>query len=129
MQGYGERIREICLYFYKLEVSNISKRGYIKYMSDKLKIKYQSMYNYIREIQFPRLRILKKIEKLGVNINWLIMGQGEMFSTVREIPRYKMSILLEDSHEKIKIPLGDMYKHNFTNLSELSNDIFIKLKL
>jgi len=75
------------------------------------------------------LRILKKIEKLGVNINWLIMGQGEMFSTVREIPRYKMSILLEDSHEKIKIPLGDMYKHNFTNLSELSNDIFIKLKL
>ena len=128
MQGYGERIREICSYFYKINTSNLGRKGYIKYLADKVGVNYQSIYCYINETQYPRPKFFKRLEKLGVNLNWVINGEGSMFGENKYIPKYNMFILLEDGIEKIKIPIGRVDKHNIPNLTESKSGFYIQTK-
>ena len=52
----------------------------IKAFSELTEIPYRSVQNYLREERDPNAEALNKIcEKMNVNLNWLITGNGEMF--------------------------------------------------
>lgn len=59
-----------------IEVSNMT----IKAFSDQTEIPYRSVQSYLRaERELSIDAAIKIANTLGVSLNWLILGQGEMF--------------------------------------------------
>lgn len=53
----------------------------IKDFSEKCGIPYRSIQNYLREERAINADVLKSIHvHLGININWLLTGEGEMYA-------------------------------------------------
>lgn len=126
----GNRIKEVCDYFYKKECTNLTKQGSVAYMAKKIRVLKQSMYNYTSSNSFPRSDILIKFQKLGISIDWILTGIGEMFLETKRIPFYNLSVVLSaDNYEKIEIPIGKINKHNISNISEFSSGFYIKASL
>lgn len=66
----SNRIREI------LEKRSLNIKGFAEVTS----IPYRSVQNYLLEERSPNAEALIKMNKtLGVNLNWLITGNGSMF--------------------------------------------------
>lgn len=53
--------------------------GGIRYFSEHSGIAYRSVQNYMRGEREPNSDAYLKFAQLGININWLLTGQGEMF--------------------------------------------------
>lgn len=59
------------------------KKLNIKDFAEQCDIPYRSMYNYVRGERKPNLEALSKIsQRFNVDLNWLIMGNGEVFKNV-----------------------------------------------
>lgn len=59
------------------------KKLNIKDFAEQCDIPYRSMYNYVRGEREPNLEALSKIsQRFNVDLNWLIMGNGEVFKNV-----------------------------------------------
>ena len=55
----------------------------IKDFADHCDIPYRSMYNYLRNERVPSLEALAKISQtFNVNLNWLLLGEGEIEKTL-----------------------------------------------
>ncbi|MDP0380317.1 helix-turn-helix domain-containing protein [Glaesserella parasuis] len=65
-------------------------------------ISYSTLQNYLRGVREPNVEILIKLSiHLGINLNWLLTGQGEMFigGTPESTLTQKEQTLLEDYRE------------------------------
>ncbi|MDG6280432.1 helix-turn-helix transcriptional regulator [Glaesserella parasuis] len=65
-------------------------------------ISYSTLQNYLRGVREPNVEILIKFSiHLGINLNWLLTGQGEMFigGTPESTLTQKEQTLLEDYRE------------------------------
>lgn len=70
-------VRRLNLLIDTIEGGNVTR------FADKLKMKQSTIYNYIKG-RTPNAETLFRIKKIfGVNLNWLITGEGEMFSDNR----------------------------------------------
>ncbi|MBN6060440.1 helix-turn-helix domain-containing protein [Aggregatibacter actinomycetemcomitans] len=53
--------------------------GSITKFSERSGINYRSVQNYMRGDREPNSEAYLKFAQLGININWLLTGEGEMF--------------------------------------------------
>ncbi|WP_040977409.1 helix-turn-helix domain-containing protein [Necropsobacter massiliensis] len=69
--------------------------------SERSGINYRSVQNYMRGEREPNAEAFLKFAQLGININWLLTGQGEMFigGTPESTLTQKEQTLLEDYRE------------------------------
>jgi len=69
---FNQRIR-----FYGLNVFGTMKR-----YADALQVSSQSLNNYVRDASpiKPGLEFISKLYDIGMNIHWMITGEGEMFA-------------------------------------------------
>lgn len=66
----SERLKQI------MEVKGIN----LKTFSEKADIPYRTLQNYILSGREPNAEALMKLHThLGINLNWLVSGEGEMF--------------------------------------------------
>lgn len=64
-------------------------------LSEKAKLVYSSVQNYVADKQSPGAEALTKISReTGINIHWLLTGEGEMF--LKEISVIPREITLSD---------------------------------
>lgn len=76
INGIGQRLNEI------LEVKDLKIRGF----SEATGIPYRSAQNYLSGKQVPGAEALAKIHtRLGIDLNWLVCGTGNMFGIPRQL--------------------------------------------
>ena len=75
--------------------------GSITKFSERSGINYRSVQNYMRGDREPNSDAYLKFAQLGININWLLTGDGEMFigGTPESILTQQEQALLEDYRE------------------------------
>ena len=75
--------------------------GSITKFSERSGINYRSVQNYMRGDRGPNSDAYLKFAQLGININWLLTGDGEMFigGTPESILTQQEQALLEDYRE------------------------------
>lgn len=74
--------------------------GGITKFSERSGINYRSVQNYMRGDREPNSEAYLKFAQLGININWLLTGEGEMFiSTTESTLSRQEQKLLEDYRE------------------------------
>lgn len=49
-------------------------------MADKLEMSANTLTNYERETRIPNATLFVQLNKINVNLNWLVSGQGNMFN-------------------------------------------------
>lgn len=75
--------------------------GSITKFSERSGINYRSVQNYMRGDREPNSEAYLKFAQLGININWLLTGEGEMFvggSSINLLTQQEQA-LLEDYRE------------------------------
>lgn len=75
--------------------------GSITKFSERSGINYRSVQNYMRGDREPNSEAYLKFAQLGININWLLTGEGEMFvggSSINHLTQQEQA-LLEDYRE------------------------------
>ena len=75
--------------------------GSITKFSERSGINYRSVQNYMRGDREPNSEAYLKFAQLGININWLLTGEGEMFvsgSSTNHLTQQEQA-LLEDYRE------------------------------
>ncbi|KGQ48586.1 DNA-binding protein [Gallibacterium anatis 10672-6] len=75
--------------------------GSVTKFSERSGINYRSVQNYMRGDREPNSEAYLKFAQLGININWLLTGQGEMFiggSSTNNLTQQEQA-LLEDYRE------------------------------
>ena len=66
----------------------------IKAFADKTETPYRSMQSYLLGERSPSADILVKVtECFGVNANWLLLGEGEMFTKNTALSKQEMQLL------------------------------------
>ena len=74
--------------------------GSITKFSERSGINYRSVQNYMRGDREPNSEAYLKFAQLGININWILTGEGEMFiSTTESTLSRQEQKLLEDYRE------------------------------
>ena len=68
----SERLRQVCE----------AKNWKITDFADRAGIAYRTMQGYIGGEREPNAEGMSGIAKAGVNLNWLVSGEGEMFQAV-----------------------------------------------
>jgi bacteriophage CI repressor helix-turn-helix domain len=71
----SERLRQVCE----------AKNWKITDFADQAGIAYRTMQGYIGGEREPNAEGMTGIAKAGVNLNWLVSGEGEMFTNNTEI--------------------------------------------
>lgn len=75
--------------------------GSIAKFSERSGINYRSVQNYMRGDREPNSEAYLKFAQLGININWLLTGEGQMFvggSSINHLTQQEQA-LLEDYRE------------------------------
>ena len=70
----SERLRQVCE----------AKNWNITDFAEQAGIAYRTMQGYIGGEREPNAEGMTGIAKAGVNLNWLVSGEGEMFQTVMQ---------------------------------------------
>ncbi|MGQ0286409.1 helix-turn-helix domain-containing protein [Pasteurellaceae bacterium 22721_9_1] len=66
----------------------------IKAFADKTEIPYRSVQSYLLGERSPSAEILIKVtECFGINANWLLLGEGEMFAKNTALSKQEMQLL------------------------------------
>lgn len=96
MTTIADRLQNVVTSFHKTVKDIAAETG----------LPYRTLLGYLRAEREPNSEGLEKISRLGVNLNWLLTGEGEMFlSTVDpkdeqyrtpHAPKSDFSLLLED---------------------------------
>ena len=68
----SERLRQVCE----------AKNWKIKDFAEQTGIAYRTLQGYVGGEREPNAEGMAGIAKAGVNLNWLVSGEGEMFQTI-----------------------------------------------
>ncbi|THA07432.1 helix-turn-helix domain-containing protein [Rodentibacter pneumotropicus] len=94
----SERLRQVCG----------AKNWKIKDFAEQTGIAYRTLQGYVGGEREPNAEGMTGIAKAGVNLNWLVSGEGEMFQSVRQ------EIVISEQEEK----LLSSYRTMFENLKD-----------
>lgn len=70
----SERLRQVCE----------AKNWKIKDFAEQTGIAYRTLQGYVGGEREPNAEGMTGIAKAGVNLNWLVSGEGEMFQTITQ---------------------------------------------
>ncbi len=108
----SERLRQVC------EVKNWK----ITDFAEQTGIAYRTIQGYIGGEREPNAEGMSGIAKVGVNLNWLVSGEGEMFQAIT--PKNTIS----EQEEKLIADYRTVSVNLRNQLSLLINEISMELK-
>lgn len=105
----SERLRQVCE----------AKNWKITDFADRAGIAYRTMQGYIGGEREPNAEGMTGIAKAGVNLNWLVSGEGEMFQAVtqKNTISEQEEKLIED-YRAMPEKLKDAFAISFKEISE-----------
>lgn len=105
----SERLRQVCE----------AKNWKITDFADRAGIAYRTMQGYIGGEREPNAEGMTGIAKAGVNLNWLVSGEGEMFQTMmlkNEISEQEEKLIA--NYRMMPENLKDAFSISFKEISE-----------
>jgi hypothetical protein len=69
---FGKRLKTVAIKYF----------GNLKGLSDATKINYSQLSDYVNERRTPAFEALSVLSSVGINIDWLLTGEGEMMKDV-----------------------------------------------
>ncbi len=105
----SERLRQICE----------AKNWKIKDFADQTGIAYRTLQGYVGGEREPNAEGMAAIAKAGVNLNWLVSGEGEMFQFESQgtVMSEQETRLLAD-YRAMPENLKDAFSISFKEISE-----------
>lgn len=105
----SERLRQICE----------AKNWKIKDFAEQTGIAYRTLQGYIGGEREPNAEGMTAIAKAGVNLNWLVSGEGEMFQfeSQKTVMSEQETRLLAD-YRTMPENLKDAFSISFKEISE-----------
>jgi transcriptional regulator with XRE-family HTH domain len=100
----GKRLEDFIKKAYKMQREFAATTG----------ISAQQVNNYVTNRSKPSVSILKKFNVAGLNLNWLLMGNGSMFA--RNETGDRLRLIHEDSTHGSILMDGDIYKQTLIGL-------------
>ena len=105
----SERLRQVCE----------TKNWKITDFAEQAGIAYRTMQGYIGGEREPNAEGMSGIAKAGVNLNWLVSGEGEMFQTMmlkNEISEQEEKLIA--NYRMMPENLKDAFSISFKEISE-----------
>ena len=105
----SERLRQVCE----------AKNWKITDFAEQAGIAYRTMQGYIGGEREPNAEGMSGIAKAGVNLNWLVSGEGEMFQTMmlkNEISEQEEKLIA--NYRMMPENLKDAFSISFKEISE-----------
>ncbi|MDP0276130.1 helix-turn-helix transcriptional regulator [Glaesserella parasuis] len=105
----SERLRQICE----------AKNWKIKDFAEQTGIAYRTLQGYVGGEREPNAEGMTAIAKAGVNLNWLVSGEGEMFQSEqqRTVMSEQETKLISD-YRTMPENLKDAFSISFKEISE-----------
>ena len=104
----SERLRQVC------EVKNWK----IKDFAEQTGIAYRTLQGYVGGEREPNAEGMTGIAKAGVNLNWLVSGEGEMFQiATQEIAMSEQEEKLLNNYRTMPENLKDAFSISFKEVS------------
>ena len=108
----SERLRQVCE----------AKNWKITDFADRAGIAYRTMQGYIGGEREPNAEGMSGIAKAGVNLNWLVSGEGEMFQNLtQENTMSEQEEKLITDYRTMPENLKNAFSISFKEISENSN--------
>ncbi|STP03461.1 transcriptional regulator [Haemophilus parainfluenzae] len=105
----SERLRQVCE----------AKNWKITDFAEQAGIAYRTMQGYIGGEREPNAEGMSGIAKAGVNLNWLVSGEGEMFQiAMQEIAMSEQEEKLLNNYRTMPKNLKDAFSISFKEISE-----------
>ena len=105
----SERLRQICE----------AKNWKIKDFAEQTGIAYRTLQGYIGGEREPNAEGMTAIAKAGVNLNWLVSGEGEMFqSESQKTIMSEQEENLLNNYRSMPENLKDAFSISFKEISE-----------
>ena len=105
----SERLRQVCE----------AKNWKITDFAEQTGIAYRTMQGYIGGEREPNAEGMSGIAKAGVNLNWLVSGEGEMFQiATQEIAMSEQEEKLLNNYRTMPENLKDAFAISFKEISE-----------
>lgn len=105
----SERLRQICE----------AKNWKIKDFAEQTGIAYRTLQGYVGGEREPNAEGMAAIAKAGVNLNWLVSGEGEMFQSEQQktVMSEQETKLISD-YRTMPENLKDAFSISFKEISE-----------
>ncbi|WP_233113008.1 helix-turn-helix domain-containing protein [Aggregatibacter actinomycetemcomitans] len=104
----SERLRQVCE----------AKNWKIKDFAERTGIAYRTLQGYVGGEREPNAEGMTAIAKAGVNLNWLVSGEGEMFQTAtQEIAMSEQEEKLLNNYRTMPENLKDAFSISFKEIS------------
>ncbi|MDG6262499.1 MULTISPECIES: helix-turn-helix domain-containing protein [Pasteurellaceae] len=105
----SERLRQICE----------AKNWKIKDFAEQTGIAYRTLQGYVGGEREPNAEGMTAIAKAGVNLNWLVSGEGEMFQSEQQktVMSEQETKLISD-YRTMPENLKDAFSISFKEISE-----------
>ena len=105
----SERLRQVCE----------AKNWKIKDFAEQTGIAYRTLQGYVGGEREPNAEGMTSIAKAGVNLNWLVSGEGEMFQVaMQEIVMSEQEEKLLNNYRSMPENLKDAFSISFKEISE-----------
>lgn len=104
----SERLRQVCE----------AKNWKIKDFAEQTGIAYRTLQGYVGGEREPNAEGMTAIAKAGVNLNWLVSGEGEMFQiATQEIAMSEQEEKLLNNYRTMPENLKDAFSISFKEIS------------
>ena len=104
----SERLRQVCE----------AKNWKIKDFAEQTGIAYRTLQGYVGGEREPNAEGMTGIAKAGVNLNWLVSGEGEMFQiATQEIAMSEQEERLLNNYRTMPENLKDAFSISFKEIS------------
>ena len=104
----SERLRQVCE----------AKNWKIKDFAEQTGIAYRTLPGYVGGEREPNAEGMTAIAKAGVNLNWLVSGEGEMFQiATQEIAMSEQEEKLLNNYRTMPENLKDAFSISFKEIS------------
>ena len=104
----SERLRQVCE----------AKNWKIKDFAEQTGIAYRTLQGYVGGEREPNAEGMIAIAKAGVNLNWLVSGEGEMFQiATQEIAMSEQEEKLLNNYRTMPENLKDAFSISFKEIS------------
>lgn len=104
----SERLRQVCE----------AKNWKIKDFAEQTGIAYRTLQGYVGGEREPNAEGMTGIAKAGVNLNWLVSGEGEMFQiATQEIAMSEQEEKLLNNYRTMPENLKDAFSISFKEIS------------
>lgn len=103
----SERLRQVCE----------AKNWKIKDFAEQTGIAYRTLQGYVGGEREPNAEGMAAIAKAGVNLNWLVSGEGEMFQTIIRNEMSEQEEKLIADYRSMPENLKDAFSISFKEIS------------